>query len=438
MTTGAVALNANTTLNAGSGALTTGAVTGNGHDLTIQGSGTATMASASGVGTLAFAKTGGTASVTGNLSATGLTTAANNYGVALTGATTTVTNATVFTNTGAVVLGDGGDQLTFAGGLNTAAAGSTSIGGTVATTNTALNAGSSVVTTGALNAGAHDITIVVDGITLTGNWTGTGSWTLQPGTASTTVGLAGAAGQFSLDATELARLANATAAQVTVGRSDGTGAVTANGFSFDDALTLRGGPILLQGVLNKPAGALILSSTGAVVGTVNLAAETGVLKVGGVSAALTGTVDGLGDIAAASRTVLVGVPGTGPFTINGQSFQILAVPVPPVAPATQAAAVTAVVQVLAAVKSTAASPSGGSGAGSSDTGAASQALTGGSATSQPYAVQVSFDQFSLSAPSGVALADTSTAAGGDAPAQVNPMDEAVGDANDFLENFRGQ
>jgi hypothetical protein len=107
MDLGDATLTAATTLSSGAGAITTGAVSdgGGNHALTLQENTTAST---------------GTVAITGNLAVEELFTFGRGYAVELTGATTTVDQAVDFLNTGTVRLGDGGDLLTFSGGLTTA------------------------------------------------------------------------------------------------------------------------------------------------------------------------------------------------------------------------------------------------------------------------------------------------------------------------------
>ncbi|MFC1534203.1 beta strand repeat-containing protein [Thermodesulfobacteriota bacterium] len=81
---------------------------------------------------------------------TGLLTAAQGYNVAFMGTTNSVAGDTTFSNTGGLTLGNGGDSLTFAGGLDTTAVdiggGTVNIGGTINTTNTQMDLGAITLT----------------------------------------------------------------------------------------------------------------------------------------------------------------------------------------------------------------------------------------------------------------------------------------------------
>ena len=90
-------------------------------------------------------ETGATVAFQGNTAITTLTTTDNGYNVSLTGGTTTVTNDANFLNTGTLTLGNGGDTLTFNGGLasagNASNPSSTNVGGTVQTSGDQIDLG---------------------------------------------------------------------------------------------------------------------------------------------------------------------------------------------------------------------------------------------------------------------------------------------------------
>ncbi|MBP7055611.1 MAG: hypothetical protein KBB52_02005, partial [Candidatus Omnitrophica bacterium] len=116
-------------------AINISSITGGSNVLTlISRTGTTTVSGAvSGVATLTLhddnANSTGSMIFNGTLSASTLTTVGRGYSVQLNG-DTTITNDTNFLNTGSVTLGNGGDTLTFTGGLSTTAcAGGTNIGG---------------------------------------------------------------------------------------------------------------------------------------------------------------------------------------------------------------------------------------------------------------------------------------------------------------------
>ena len=182
----------------------------------------------------------------------------------------TVGGAASITNGGATSLNG---ALQIGGDFTVAGTG----GGAVALTgNTTIDTtGTGAVSFGAMAGGASNLTVTAHDVNLTGNWNGTGAYTLRPNSASKTVGIGGA-GTFNLSAGEMAFLSNANSSRVTIGRSDGTGALTLGAFSFDDPLSLFGGNVsfgagnyVLSGGLDLaangnvsfPAGAVNISST---------------------------------------------------------------------------------------------------------------------------------------------------------------------------------
>ena len=149
---------------------------------------------------------------------------------------------------------------------------------TVGANNLTVDAGTGTATFGSTVAhGTNNFTVTADNVALSGNWTGTGARVLQPTTTTQTIGLAGGTGAFALGTTELGYLANDAPSSVTIGRADGTGAITGAAFSFDDPLTLRGGAITQSGAWTI-SNALTLASSGAITlteandftGTVNI------------------------------------------------------------------------------------------------------------------------------------------------------------------------
>ncbi|WP_161965692.1 filamentous hemagglutinin N-terminal domain-containing protein [Steroidobacter cummioxidans] len=91
---------------------------------------------------------------------------------------------------------------------------------------------------------------------------------VAPRTANTTIGLAGAAGTLNLDTYELNTFADGFH-EVVIGLYGGTGLITANAFTFADALTLQNvgagsAGISIQGALGVGSNTLQLASAGAV------------------------------------------------------------------------------------------------------------------------------------------------------------------------------
>ncbi|NQT85274.1 hypothetical protein HQ560_00830, partial [bacterium] len=121
----------------------------------------------------------GPATFTGDVNIAGLNTFGGAHDVALLGTTTQIAGATAFQNTGIVTFGNGGDTLTFPGGVDTSVSPSrTDVGGTVQTTNmpiafggtrligaSTLDAGANTVNTFGIDGNANDL--AVDAVTTT-------------------------------------------------------------------------------------------------------------------------------------------------------------------------------------------------------------------------------------------------------------------------------
>ena len=143
MALGATTQTANSTLKSGSGATTVTSMTG-AFDLTLQDNTTGA--------------TGGV-TFTGNLTVNDLITYGQGYAVTLQGASNVINNDTSFLNTGTTTIGDSGDSSTFTGGLD-ATAGPVRIAGTIATTNSAMDLGSTTQTANSiLKSGTGAITV---------------------------------------------------------------------------------------------------------------------------------------------------------------------------------------------------------------------------------------------------------------------------------------
>lgn len=113
---------------------------------------------------------------------------------------------------------------------------------------------------GAQTMGGNALTLSSRTIDIAANLTGTGALTLTPD-ASTTVGLAGAAGGYNLSTAELNFIQNGFSG-ITIGLAASTGAVTANAYTWNDPLTLRTGNATIQidGDQTMGANNLTLSS----------------------------------------------------------------------------------------------------------------------------------------------------------------------------------
>ena len=220
-----------------------------------------------------------------------LTLLTRNGSIQINGALNTGSNSLTLTSTGTVSDGVGGSitagalNLTGTNGifnLDSAVSNVTSLTGntgsitftdsnnlTLGTTTTAsglsLTLAGTLTTSGTVDGGAGSISLAANSIALGANIQGTGSLTLKPYSAGTTIGLAGGAGTLNLDSTELDYLQNGFS-NITIGRSDGSGQLTINGYTFNDNLTLLtgSGGIQIDGALSTGSSNLTLTSTGTV------------------------------------------------------------------------------------------------------------------------------------------------------------------------------
>jgi len=108
-------------------------------------------------------------------------------------------------------------------------------------------AGNILSSIGAISSGAGDITITADSVGISESITGTGALVIQPATATRTVGIGGGSGSFNLNDAEINRLSDGFSS-ITIGRSDGTGAVDVDAVTFNDNLTIRGGAMTVTGL----------------------------------------------------------------------------------------------------------------------------------------------------------------------------------------------
>jgi filamentous hemagglutinin family protein len=390
------------------------------NTLTLVGNPVATIASVGGVGTLDLGDmTGGSLTFPGAVAIDAVTTAANPYSIAFNGGGTI--GDPVFSNTGTLTfLG----LMNVPGGLLSDGPSATNLSGILASAdnpiaiqhlvvggNSAIATGTAPVILGSVDQGANSLVIASGGANLfLGPWTGSGVRLVEPATVGASVGLAGAAGDFTIDANSLQILASGGPSLVKIGRDDYSGALTANAFTFDAPLMLFGSGITLADALTKNTGALTLQaggafgdsggSGGAVSGMLNLAAGTGPLRVAAASANFTGsTVNGAsGADAALIGNVALTQLGAGPFLINGVSFPaapvvtsplpnpifvppppppppplpIYSLPPPPPAPVPEGSPAAALVQTLGGQAEAAAAlaniaPAAGPGSGTTDT-----------------------------------------------------------------------
>jgi|GEM_PF-943247 len=113
-------------------------------------------------------------------------------------------------------------------------------------------------------SGTGNITITADDILIDGapsDIRGTGTLTIQPGAAATTIGLAGGTGTFNLDAAELGVIRDGFAS-IIIGAAN-AGAVDINAFTFLDPVTILGGVMTVTG-LEAGANDITLTSTGTI------------------------------------------------------------------------------------------------------------------------------------------------------------------------------
>ena len=153
-------------------------------------------------------------------------------------------------------------DITLAGAVSTASLAMTFTAGTGATGTFTQSGGGTIATT----AGA--ITITADAIVLDtvnpNTITTIGAITLQPATATTSIGIGGASGTFQLDDAELLTLTNA-AASITIGRSDGVHVILIDAIAFTDPVTIRtpnGGSIAVNGNLAASSEATVTLTAG--------------------------------------------------------------------------------------------------------------------------------------------------------------------------------
>ncbi|MDA1017307.1 MAG: hypothetical protein O3A00_22975, partial [Planctomycetota bacterium] len=152
------------------------------------------------------------------------------------------------------------------GGINIANTGSVTVGGASASltglsaTNSAISLSSTgtITTSEAIASGSGNIALTADTMTLGANVSGTGTLTIAPLTATTSIGLGGGTGDLNLSDAELAFLQDGFSA-ITFG--GGTGTVTIQSATFLDPVTLSGGTIQNLGIASTIAPAVTLDGT---------------------------------------------------------------------------------------------------------------------------------------------------------------------------------
>jgi hypothetical protein len=193
----------------------------------------------------------------------------------------TITGAYGLAITGNAVFGDGtADTVTLTGSTgNLSVSGTTAINTSTITTsgtqtytgavtvNTALTLSASGITTGSTFAvSANALTFMTDAIALGGNLSGTAALVIQPKTATTTIGLAGAAGDLNLSAAELDLIQDGFSL-ITIGSASGTGKITAAAYTFKDTLKLINAGSSSNGGMQFTGAVSVLGGTS---GTTNI------------------------------------------------------------------------------------------------------------------------------------------------------------------------
>jgi hypothetical protein len=115
--------------------------------LTVTNSGGTTFGGAVTAATVALTSSTGTIAFNDVLTAGSITTTNNAYNVAINASGSTINNAVIFSNIGTVTLGSSGGTQTYAGGITATAPSSSTLKGTINSSNTAITLGA--VTLGA-------------------------------------------------------------------------------------------------------------------------------------------------------------------------------------------------------------------------------------------------------------------------------------------------
>jgi len=182
-----------------------------------------------------------------DIDASGIGSSGNYLGISVAGGNLFLTsdaNPVYITSGGNIPLG----AVTTTGGdvnITTTGGGNLTLNAAVATAGGDINFapdGSFTQNAGAtINSGGGNITITTDNITLGANIScipGSGNITLQPKNAGTSIGIGpSASGSFNLDSTEIGYLQDGFSS-ITIGRSDGTGAIDIRTITFNDPVTI--------------------------------------------------------------------------------------------------------------------------------------------------------------------------------------------------------
>ncbi|SNT17662.1 MULTISPECIES: MBG domain-containing protein, partial [unclassified Azospirillum] len=265
--------------------------------LTLRAGGNITLASGANITTSAgqlgldFASSGGSVTILGSMASNGGAISLSGSSIALTGAVTAgqlslsstgnisqsaaLTASALVLQNGYVSLTNSANSIAAVSGtaysLSLVTSGALSVGSFSG--GASLTAGSLSIASGAsLNGRGNAITLVSDSLDIASNASlssGGGSLTIRPASTTTSIGLGGGAGTLNLTAAELATIQSGFD-QVTIGRSDGTGAVTIGTASIKGDTQIQGGDLSLTGALSVTGGGLTLrSDVMDIAGTIN-------------------------------------------------------------------------------------------------------------------------------------------------------------------------
>ncbi|RLE41362.1 hypothetical protein DRJ16_06450, partial [Candidatus Woesearchaeota archaeon] len=191
-----------------------------------------------------------------DIDASGIGSSGNYLDVSVTGGNLILTsdaNPVYITSAGNIPLG----AVTTSGGdvtITTTGGGNLTLNAAVLTSGGAINFApdGSFTQNAQINSGSGDITITTDNIALGANISGSGNITLQPENAGTSIGINSASGTFNLNTTEIGYLQDGFSS-ITIGRSNGNGAIDIRTITFNDPVTIQspsaGGTITVNGTI---------------------------------------------------------------------------------------------------------------------------------------------------------------------------------------------
>jgi Ca2+-binding RTX toxin-like protein len=218
----------------------------------------------------------------------------------------------MLTVSGTAGTGTGGDGVRLNGGnILTTGTGAVQITGDSGVTSYGFRMSSGEV---GGNSATADITLIVDRVLLAaGEIDSDGALSIQPLTASTTIGLGGGAGTLNLDDTALTTLQDGFSS-ITIGdAASGTGAVDIDSSIFSDNVTIVGGSIAVT-ELNAGTNAVTLTAR---TGSITDGGDAGTDVTGGaVMLNSAGAIGGSGDAVSLAATSL----STDTSTANGDQY----------------------------------------------------------------------------------------------------------------------